>query len=235
MNEWRWWRNEDLCPKRHILVKTESHLDVTLINSGNYARTEASCRGDDPNRKLPRGVMTYNEDFFMLKQLLAGSTLMGLLLFGGASTVRAQQGQPQPGQPQPQPGEMQQPRQMDVSESDLERFAVAIQQIQAIEQQAQAQMIEVIESQGLTIERFNEIAQSQQDPSMQGQVDVSGEEAEIFDQAVERISGIRQEAEMEMESAVQQEGLDVEEFNLISQAVQQDPSLQQRVMEMLGE
>ncbi len=167
----------------------------------------------------------------MFKQLLAGSTLMGMLLFGGASTVNAQQGQPQPGQPQP--GEMQQPRQMDVSEADLERFAVAIQQIQAIEQQAQAQMIEVIESQGLTIERFNEIAQSQQDPSMQAEVEVSGEEVEIFDQAVERISGIRQEAEMEMETAVQQEGLDVEEFNLISQAVQQDPSLQQRVMEML--
>jgi hypothetical protein len=168
------------------------------------------------------------QGFFMLKQLLAGSTLMGLLLFGGASTVSAQQA------PAPQPGGMQQPRQMDVSESDLERFAVAIQQIQAIEQQAQAQMIEAIESQGLTLDRFNEIAQSQQDPSMQGQVDVSGEEAEIFEQAVERITGIRQEADLEMETAVEQEGLNVEEFNLIAQAVQQDPSLQQRVMEMLG-
>ncbi len=153
---------------------------------------------------------------------------MGLLLFGGASTVSAQQA------PAPQPGGMQQPRQMDVSESDLERFAVAIQQIQAIEQQAQAQMIEAIESQGLTLDRFNEIAQSQQDPSMQGQVDVSGEEVEIFEQAVERITGIRQEADLEMETAVEQEGLNVEEFNLIAQAVQQDPSLQQRVMEMLG-
>lgn len=95
-------------------------------------------------------------------------------------------------------------------------------------------MIEVIEAQGLTIDRFNEIAQSQQDPEMQAQVDVSNEEAQTFEQAVERISGIRQEAEMEMETAVQQEGLDVQEFNMISQAVQQDPSLQQRVMEMLG-
>ncbi|MFP4219749.1 MAG: DUF4168 domain-containing protein [Phormidium sp.] len=182
----------------------------------------------------------------MLKQLLSGSTLVGLLLFGGASTVSAQGPAPQPETQQQNPGMqqqdpgmqqqdpgMQQAPQADVSEDDLQRFAVAIQQIQEIEQQAQAQMIEVIESQGLTIERFNEIAQSQQDPSMQEQVDVSGEEAEIFDQAVERISGIRQEAEMEMETAVQQEGLDVEEFNLISQAVQQDPSLQQRVMEML--
>ncbi|USR91737.1 DUF4168 domain-containing protein [Phormidium yuhuli AB48] len=164
----------------------------------------------------------------MLKQLLAGSTLMGLLLFGGASTVNAQQA------PAPQPGGMQETPQMDVSESDLERFAIAIQQIQAIERQAQAQMIEVIEAQGLTIDRFNEIAQSQQDPEMQAQVDVSNEEAQTFEQAVERISGIRQEAEMEMETAVQQEGLDVQEFNMISQAVQQDPSLQQRVMEMLG-
>ncbi|NMG59603.1 DUF4168 domain-containing protein [Geitlerinema sp. P-1104] len=170
----------------------------------------------------------------MLKQLLAGSTLMGLLLFGGASTVSAQQAPGgEPGAPQPQPGGMQEAPQMDVTESDLERFAIAIQQIQAIEQQAQAQMIEVIEAQGLTIERFNEIAQSQQDPNLQAEVNVSNEEAQVFDQAVERISGIRQEAEMEMETAVQQEGLDVQEFNLISQAVQQDPSLQQRVMEML--
>ncbi|MCC5899866.1 MAG: DUF4168 domain-containing protein [Phormidium sp. BM_Day4_Bin.17] len=163
----------------------------------------------------------------MLKQLLAGSTLMGMLLFGGASTVSAQQA------PAPQPGGMQEAPQMDVSEADLERFAIAIQQIQAIERQAQAQMVEVIEAQGLTIERFNEIAQSQQDPDLQAQVNVSNEEAQVFEQAVERISGIQQEAEMEMETAVQQEGLDVQEFNMISQAVQQDPSLQQQVMEML--
>ncbi|WP_159786302.1 DUF4168 domain-containing protein [Sodalinema gerasimenkoae] len=170
----------------------------------------------------------------MLKQLLAGSTLMGMLLFGGASTVNAQQAPgAEPGAPQPQPEGMQEAPQMDVSETDLERFAIAIQQIQAIEQQAQAQMVEVIEAQGLSIERFNEIAQSQQDPELQAQVDVSNEEAQIFEQAVERISGIRQEAEMEMETAVQQEGLDVQEFNMISQAVQQDPSLQQQVMEML--
>lgn len=62
----------------------------------------------------------------MLKQLLAGSTLMGLLLFGGASTVNAQQA------PAPQPGGMQETPQMDVSESDLERFAIAIQQIQPL-------------------------------------------------------------------------------------------------------
>lgn len=159
----------------------------------------------------------------MLKQLLAGSTLMGLVWFGGVSTAQAQQTSPQPGMP-PAP-------QTEISAADLQRFAVAVQQIQAIEQQAQAQMVEAIQAEGLTVERFNEIAQSQQNPETQTQV--SNQEAQTFTQVIQQISEIRQAAEQDMQTAVQEEGLAVDQFNLIAQAVQQDPTLQRQVLELL--
>lgn len=159
----------------------------------------------------------------MLKQLLASSTLMGLLWFGGVSTAQAQQTSPQPGMP-PAP-------QMEITATDLERFAMAVQQIQAIEQQAQAQMVEAIQGEGLTVERFNEIAQSQQNPEMQ--VQLSDQEAQTFAQAIQQISQIHQAAEQEMQAAVQDEGLAVDEFNQIAQTVQQDPTLQRQVLELL--
>ncbi|MFP4298651.1 MAG: DUF4168 domain-containing protein [Spirulinaceae cyanobacterium] len=161
----------------------------------------------------------------MLKQLFAGSTIATLLLMSGLSTAQAQ------GQEPPPP--MTEAPQANVNEEDLQRFVVAMTQVQTIQQDAESQMLEAVEEQGLTVERFNTLAQVQQNPETQAEVNVSPEEDRQFQQAIQEITTIRQEAENEMEAAVQREGLEVEEFNEIALVVQQNPSLQQQVMEMM--
>jgi hypothetical protein len=171
--------------------------------------------------------LTYKEDFLMLKQLLAGSTIATLLLISGLSTAQAQ------GQEAPMNPPMTEAPQANVNEEDLQRFVVAMRQVQIIQQDAEAQMLEAVEGQGLTVEQFNTLAQTRQNPEAQGQVNVSPEEDQKFQQAVQEITTIRQEAEGEMETAVQEEGLEIQKFNEIALVVQQDPSLQQRVMELI--
>jgi len=163
----------------------------------------------------------------MTMQRLAGTAVTGLLLLGGASAVNAQQGYP------PQPRMRQASPEANISNSDLERFANAVQQIQRIEQKAQSKILEVVETQGLTPERFNAIAQSRQDPRLESEMNLSREEAQTFNQAASEISGIRQEAEIEKEAAVKQEGFGVQDFNAVSQTIENDQSLRKQVIQML--
>jgi hypothetical protein len=169
----------------------------------------------------------YQEDFLMFKQLFASSTIATLLLISGLSTTQAQ------GQEAPAAPPMTETPQVNVEDADLERFAAAMQQVQMIQQEAETKMAEAIEEQGLTVEQFKMMAQTQQNP--QAETEMSSEEDEMFQQAAEEIVRIRQEATSEFETAVQEEGLEVEEFYTIAQAVQQDPSLQQRLMELTQE
>jgi len=157
--------------------------------------------------------------FFMFKQILAGSTIVTLLLVGGMSTANAQQ-------------TPQGTTQVEVDNANLQRFATAMKEIQVIEQQVQEQMVQAVEEQGLSVKRFNEIAQGQQNPD-QASANLSSEETQTFQAAVAQIGQIQQEAQGSIESAVEQEGLDIQTFNGIAQAVQQDPALQQQVMEII--
>lgn len=164
----------------------------------------------------------------MRLQHLAGPALLGVLLFGGVSAANAQQAAdlgPEALRASLEP--------TAVGQSSLRRFALAVQSIQVIEQQAQAQMVAAIQSQGLSVERFNQIAASQQDPRQPARANLSGEDAETFNQALAEISEIRETAQQEKEAAVKQEGLNVQEFNAISQAVDQDASLRDQVIELI--
>jgi hypothetical protein len=54
-------------------------------------------------------------------------------------------------------------------------------------------------------------------------------------EALTEISEIREKAQQEKEEAVKQEGLNVQEFNAISRAVDQDSSLRDQVIEIIQE
>jgi len=100
------------------------------------------------------------------------------------------------------------------------------------------------------------IAQEQQQQGQAAQqqtIDVSDQQLEQFAEAQTEIAGIQQDfssrlqevedpekardlqrqANEEMTSAVEEVGLDVESFNQIAMAIQNDPELQQKLTEML--
>ncbi|MBD1999682.1 DUF4168 domain-containing protein [Leptolyngbya sp. FACHB-541] len=189
----------------------------------------------------------------MLKQILAGSTFLLLVAFGSLparsqtsapptaepTEPSAQQLDPaaQPAPPteaQSTPPTQAQPQSAaEVSSEDIEKFARAIAQLQTIQQETQTELLQIVEGQGLTPDRFNEIAEAQQNPQAGADVEISDEELQSFEQAANEITTVRQQTQARFQEAVQAEGLEVEQFNQILAAVQQDPALQQEVEQIL--
>lgn len=191
----------------------------------------------------------------MLKQILVGSSALMLLFAGsvsaqGASELQTQErnmsqepSSPAPATPeQPattpeQPATTEQQVDLQVDEEELQRFANAVEQIQAIEQAAQQEINQVLEQSGFSRERFSELYQAQQAPesgTTGTTTEATAEEQQSFDQAVTQIESILQEVQTEQVEAIQSEGLEPQRFSEILAAVRQDPSLQQQVQQLLS-
>ncbi|MBE9080074.1 DUF4168 domain-containing protein [Romeria aff. gracilis LEGE 07310] len=173
----------------------------------------------------------------MLKaKLLRGSLTAALLLLAPAIAAEwAMAQEPEPTPPteaqQIDPAEPTPPQAMELSESQIDGFVSAYQAIQAIRAETQPQLIAAIEAEGLTIDQFNAIAQTQQTP--EATTEIPSDQAEQFSAASEQVDDIRAGARADMEQAIQAEGLTVEEFEQIFAMAQQDPELQQQIIQRL--
>ncbi len=119
----------------------------------------------------------------------------------------------------------------DYSDEELQMFVTAAQDVMAIQQQSQHEMVAEIEEEGLTIEEFNQIFNAMQDP--QAEVEATEEERQSFDRAMQRVNDLQVKTDEKIMGAIEESGLDYEEYEEIMTAYQQDPELQQRINEML--
>ncbi len=168
----------------------------------------------------------------MLKQILAGGSVLALVLVGSLS-AQAQAPTPAPSPRPPAPQGQQGAPAPQVSPEEVQKFANAVRQLQGIQQQAQTEMVQAVERTGLSAQRFTEISRSQREPQTQLSQAVTAQERQKFQQASARVGEIQQSTQSRMEQAVQTQGLEVQRFNQIFAAVQQDPSLLQRVQQIL--
>ncbi|TVQ96091.1 MAG: DUF4168 domain-containing protein [Spirochaetaceae bacterium] len=122
---------------------------------------------------------------------------------------------------------------IEVSDGELRQFVTALQDVEAVQQVVQSEMIAALDDHEISVERFNELYQAQHDPSFDITTPASQEEQDRFALAERDLQGIQQEGQAEMLSAVAEGGLDVERFNQIYVALTQDPNLQQRIQRML--
>jgi len=168
----------------------------------------------------------------MYKQLLTGSFLI-TLLFAVGLPARAQTTTEQaPASQEPASQEPAAP-QKEVSSEELQRFANAVKQILTIEQDYQGRMAQAVENTGLSAERYIEIRKSQDSSTAQPSAEMSQEEKQNYEQANAQVTQLVQEADSKKKEAVQAQGLDLQRFNEIFAAIQQDPSLQQQVQQMI--
>jgi hypothetical protein len=123
--------------------------------------------------------------------------------------------------------------QVQIEPEELQKFSNAIKQLQVIQENSVTQMRQVVEKGGLSEQRFMQIYQAGRNPSAQPTAKITPEEQQNFEQASTRIKKIQQETQSKMMQVVEKEGLDVERFNQIMAAVRQNPSLQQKVRQMI--
>lgn len=118
-----------------------------------------------------------------------------------------------------------------VSEEEMKQFATSIQQVEIVNQQAQQEMVSVVEKEGLEVQRYNEMQQADMDPDRE--IDATGEEMEKYDQATEELGKIHARTQEKMQESITQEGLTVARYQEIATIISNDPEMQQKLREIL--
>ncbi len=129
--------------------------------------------------------------------------------------------------------EQETPPQIEVSDEELETFVDISAVAQQVQMEAQSDMIAVVESEDLSVETYNVIAESRYMEQPDEQLDVTQEELDKFESASERIGEMERDLDQSVAQAVEQEGMSMDRFMEINMALQQDPSLQQRIQQMM--
>lgn len=165
-----------------------------------------------------------NPYMHFLKSSIAAGVILMLLSTGIVSA----QGQGQEQQPQ-QPDMPEVPTPDDVSDEELSTFVEASDAIQPIQQQAQSDMQEIIEEEGIEFERFQQIMMAMQNPQLADQMEVSADEEQAIQEVQPRLVEIEVEASDEIRSEIADKGLDVERYQAIFMSLQQHPELMERL------
>lgn len=129
----------------------------------------------------------------------------------------------------------QPPSQIEVTDSELELFIDASMNAQSVQAQSQQEMIAIVDEEGIEVSTYNEIMQAQQMGQPLDDLGVSEEEIEKFESAHEQIQEVEVRMERDLAQAIEDEGMEMDRFQEINMAIQQDPELQQRIQQMIQE
>lgn len=168
-----------------------------------------------------------------LKKILAGSFAAALAI---GTTLNAQvRQQPTQQQQQPQMQMQQQAPNTEVSEEELQKFADIAQNIEKEQSEVEQQMIAILEKHNLDVQKFQMIQQSQQMQGNEGELPegVTDEDMQNFTAAMGEIQQKQQQNQEKMMAVISDGGMEVERFQEIQMALQQDQDLQQRFRSMM--
>ncbi|MFW6347253.1 MAG: DUF4168 domain-containing protein [Cyclonatronaceae bacterium] len=158
---------------------------------------------------------------------------MSFMLLGISTSANAQ------GQGQGMPPNMQQEMpDIEVSDDEMRNFVEVTMDAQEVQNEAQGEMIELVEESGMSVDRFNEILSGMQEGNSQEDMDVDDEEMENFDSVIEELEVIQQGVEEKITTKIEENDMEVERFQEINMALQMSPELQEKYQsiaeEMMG-
>lgn len=117
---------------------------------------------------------------------------------------------------------------------ELQQFVQVLKRWKTIDMESQKKMVGVIKAEKMAPERFMEILKQQQNPDVSAN-DISADDKAKFEKIMTKFQEIEEEAIPKKEKAIVSQGLEVQRFAQIQRIIQKDPSLQQRVQQMLGD
>lgn len=121
--------------------------------------------------------------------------------------------------------------QNEVTNKEVEQFAVTFQKMRMINQEAQNQLSNIIVSEGMDLNRFNTIHQAQMDP--ESEVELTEEETETYNAVIEELNKMQAQFRQEIEEMIVAGGLTVERYEQIGKQLQEDAALQERLRDEL--
>ncbi len=115
-----------------------------------------------------------------------------------------------------------------VTDEQIDKFAKLYQVITSENMKAQQNMMSIIEEEGLTMERFNEIHSASIDPN--SSVEASDSEKKKHKSALSKIEAINEDIQNMLEGKIKEAGMTVEEFQNLGQQIQSSPELNAKLM-----
>lgn len=116
----------------------------------------------------------------------------------------------------------------DVTDEDLRKVAKGMQKAQEIRMQAQADVKKIVEDEGLSYKRFQQIMMSKKSKKMKGKVNVTDEEKSKMKNVRPKVQSAQKEARKEMMSAIESTGMSTKKFQQIVNALRQNKELAKR-------
>ena len=120
----------------------------------------------------------------------------------------------------------------DYSDEQLENFVKAVLEVMPLHQESQALMIDEIEEEGLTVDTFNAILETQHKGEDPG---VTEEKMEAYQNALLAIQAIELEYNDKINEEIVDAGLTPAKYEEIMVNYQQDPELQMKVNQIMEE
>lgn len=151
------------------------------------------------------------------------SLVLSVFIMLAANGLVAQQLAPAPAQSTP----------TEFTQDQLRTFVEVSQEINGIQQEAQTEMVAMIEKEGLDVNKFNEMAAAQRNPQADTPNNFSNEEQMAFQNAMQNVQTMQVDLQNKMQQAIEVENMDMKEYQQIMQAYQQSPEIQQQVNEMM--
>lgn len=118
-----------------------------------------------------------------------------------------------------------------ISDAELTQFANAYQEMQVQNQEAQNEMVKIIEAEGMDVQRFSAIQQASMDSNQD--VDVSEAEIKMHENAIAKMQKMQPELEKQAMEKIVATGLTMERFEALAAVIQKDQGLQQRLQTIL--
>lgn len=126
------------------------------------------------------------------------------------------------------------PTSADVSDDELIQLASTIEQLEPIQIEAEEKIVETLESEGITIERFQQMMMAMQNPQMADQVNITDEEMQKIQQLQPELMEIQGEAEQQISEKIEDNGFTMDRYRSIIMGMQQDAELLERLQNELG-
>ena len=130
-------------------------------------------------------------------------------------------------QQQPQMPDL--PTSSDVSDDEITQLVTTINELEPIQVETEEKISEILEEEGLSMERFQQMMMAMQNPQMADQLDISDEEMGIVQKIQPDLMEIQGEAEQQMNAKIEENGLTMERYRMIVMGAQQDPELMERL------
>ncbi len=180
--------------------------------------------------------IVFNEKlkFMYLKQITF--ILLGLMILAGCQNSKKDntQGHPDEQMQNPQqmkPGQqIQQSGDADISDEELKKFATVNSKMQAINQEMQQKMTQIIEKNGMDMNQFNQIQQNQQNPD--SDIDVSESDMNKYRAIINEMREDQAQTQKKAQDIIESEGLTMQRYQQIGNRISNDPEMQNKLREM---